>query len=530
MAFEALDCDQSIMKDATELMPGGFFIYKADDQGTILHTNAALLDIFGCESQEEFLARVDGSFTGMIYPDDKARVLAEIADQIAHTDTKYDNVTYRIQRKDGQIRWIEDYGHFVQTKDYGDLYYVFIFDITEKKLTEEEIKRAEEALQSEKLLNQAKNTFIFNLSHDIRTPMNAIVGYIGMAMRHKENAKEVASSLERASSAANHLLILLDELLELAELDAQRVHPKLTEHTLADLVSNALHMVEPDFIAKGIHLSSDLSQGEENVLVDNVHLTRALLHILSNALKFTPSQGSVTVSVTKGAVSETGHARYRIHVRDTGIGMSPEFVKKAFDAFEREATSTQSGLIGTGIGLSVTHRILEMLGGSCEIESEKGKGSTITLSLPLKIAGEHQNKDIPKASQAIAKSGKGRILVVEDIEINRMLAETVLEESGFLVESVPDGCDAVDIVNEKPAGYYQAILMDIQMPIMNGYEATRAIRASERKDLTTIPIIALSANARPEDKAKSFASGMNAHVAKPFDVEGLLTTLQKYML
>ncbi|MBQ7608253.1 MAG: response regulator [Desulfovibrionaceae bacterium] len=518
----------SFLADITTHMPGGLVVYHADAEEKIIYVNEGTLHIYGCETKEAFLSLVGGSFRGMVYPEDLEVVEQTIRMQIeSNTD---DQVSYRIRRADGQMRWVQDYGHFVATKEYGDLFYVFIYDITDVKLAEKEAHRAAEELANAKNLNKAKNAFIFNLSHDIRTPMNAILGYIDLARRHKNEAAAVEEHLEKANRAGIHMLTLIDELLELAEVDAAQAKLKPSENVLAKIVQDAVMLVEPKMRSKSITQVSDLAAGEETVMVDPTCLHRVLSHILSNAIKFTPDGGRITTTITRGEISETGYARFAVSIQDTGIGMSEEFQKKAFDAFEREATSTESGHFGTGIGLTVSRRIVEMMGGSIEVSSVKDKGSTFTIALPLKICDKNVQEEKAEVSTEDAQEKtQRRILVVEDIELNRMLAETVLTESGFLVDSVPDGCDAVDTVLAKPAGYYDAILMDIQMPIMNGYEATKAIRAQSRKDLKKLPIIALSANARPEDTEASYASGMNAHVAKPFDVEGLVNTLYKYM-
>ncbi len=519
-----------IFEDVTERMPGGFIVYTADKDEKVLYANAAALDIFGCASLDEFMTLVDGSFHGMVYPEDRSTVEETITQQIRASSNKQDHVLYRIQRKDGQIRWVEDYGHLVHTEKIGDLYYVFLYDITEKKLAEDEARRVAEALLVEKRLSEAKNAFIFNLSHDIRTPMNAILGYAELARKHLAVPAQAEAHLDKVITAGQYLLALIDDLLELSELDVHGVHLKTEDHGLAGVVAGAVNMLRPNFEAKHIAVSINASDGEARVLIDAPRFQRALSNILSNAAKFTPDGGSVTISVTRKSASQSGYVRFDVAVTDTGVGMDPEFVKKAFEPFEREQSSTRSGRAGTGIGLTVTKRIMDILGGSVSAVSEKGKGSTFTLSLPLKvISSQSQARPQPQERVLQTASGKGRILLVEDIEINRMLAETVLTEAGFEVESVPDGCDAVDAVANTPAGYYSAVLMDIQMPVMNGYEATRAIRALNREDIVDLPIIALSANARPADRAMSFECGMNAHVAKPFDVEGLIATINKYL-
>ena len=253
-------------------------------------------------------------------------------------------------------------------------------------------------------------------------------------------------------------------------------------------------------------------------------------NLVSNAVKFTPAGGAVPVSARRKQVSESGYARYEFTVSDTGVGMSEEFMRRMYEAFEREESSTKAGTIGTGLGLSITKSLLNVMGGSIAVKSRKGEGTTFTVDLPLKLA-DHVSAPAGENTEETNFRAKGehRILLVEDIEINRMLAETILEEAGFLVESVPDGCDAVEIITNHPQWYYDLVLMDIQMPVMNGYEATRAIRAIGRSDTNTLPIIALSANARDEDKRMSMESGMNNHIAKPFDVAHLISTVNEHI-
>ena len=251
-------------------------------------------------------------------------------------------------------------------------------------------------------------------------------------------------------------------------------------------------------------------------------------NILSNAVKFTSNDGKIKVTARQKRVSDSGYARYEFSIEDNGVGMSEEFMQKMFDAFERESTSTQTGYLGTGLGLTITKKLLNIMGGSINVESKKNEGSKFTVNLPLKLV-QKTNKDETPIIREYKATGKYRILLVEDIDVNRMLAETILTESGFLVESVPDGCDAVEAIKSRPPHYYDLVLMDIQMPVMNGYEATRAIRALGREDTANLPIIALSANAREQDKRMSMDSGMDSHVAKPFDIAHLISTVNDHV-
>ena len=278
-----------------------------------------------------------------------------------------------------------------------------------------------------------------------------------------------------------------------------------------------------------MNLEQKLDLPDQEVYVDTLRFRRVMSNIISNSVKFTPRNGKITISARQKNVSESGYARFTFSVSDNGVGMTEDFMRRMFEAFEREETSTQTGYIGTGLGLTITKRLLDIMGGSISVKSKKGEGSTFTIDLPLKLAN-HSPKKIQENAHEYKATGKHRILLVEDIEVNRMLAETILTESGFLVDSVPDGCDAVDAIKDSPIGYYDLVLMDIQMPVMNGYEATRSIRALGREDTANLPIIALSANAREQDKQMSMESGMDSHVAKPFDIAHLISTINDHIV
>lgn len=264
---------------------------------------------------------------------------------------------------------------------------------------------------------------------------------------------------------------------------------------------------------KSISVTEEYRLPDDTVMLDAEKFKRIIGGLLSNAVKFTPEGGRICLSARRTEVSDSRYGRYAFSVSDTGVGISEAFQKTLFDAFEQEVSSTESGTSGIGLGLSIIKRLVDMMGGSITFESEKDKGTVFTVFLPLKLSAGKGEAEPAAPQESYRAEGEHRILLVEDIEINRMLAETILEEAGFLVESVPDGCDAVDAIREHSLWYYDLVLMDIQMPVMNGYEATRAIRALNRADAKTLPIVALSANAMDEDRRMSMESGMNNHVA-----------------
>ena len=520
----------STIQQMSERMPGGFLVYRANRKESILYVNDIVCDIFGCDTVEEFRELTGYTFRGMVYRDDYPGVVESILSQVEASEKNLDFVEYRIQRKDGTLRWVDDYGRLVHTEDQGDVYYVMMRDITEQRMEREEKLRMEMELEKERHVSELKAAFLFNISHDIRTPMNAIMGFTALAKRHLEDKERLRDYLDKVDESNRHLLELIDDLLEMSRLDYGRVEIKSEPCRLQSQLESILGMFHAQMEEKQISLKTEINLPEEDVLVDALRFRRVMENLISNAMKFTLPHGTVKISTQQKQVSDSGYARYSFKVSDNGIGMTEEFMRHMYEAFEREETSTKTGYIGTGLGLTITKKLLDIMGGSISVESQKGKGSTFTVELPLKLAGHvKQARRVPKEEVAVKANGKHRILLVEDIDVNRMLAETILSESGFEVESVPDGCDAVEAIQEHPLWYYDLVLMDIQMPVMNGYEATRSIRALGREDTDKIPIIALSANAREEDKKMSLESGMNSHVAKPFDIAHLISTINEYI-
>lgn len=674
MGADVPEATLDVLRRMAEKMPGGFFIYRADGDETILYINDVMLDIFGCSTEADFYRLTGGTFKGLVYPDDLKDVEASILQQVEKNEKRLDYVKYRIRRKDGAIRWVDDYGRLVHTEEGKDVYYVFIRDITESRAAREESRRRarvieglsvgyssifllnlntgsmrpyrqknnyfrrivsdlgeeedcadfrrvfveyaerfvlpedqaffsrqtnaahirerldseqsytatyrcnavtnhpvymemsvvrvkdddraasavmgfrdvteriarvhrelaekmeiESELDREKRANEVKSSFLFSISHDIRTPMNAITGFTALAKSHMDDPKLLAEFLGNVEEASGHLLKLIDNLLEMSSLSQEKFTLDELPASLEDEIAAVVDMFRPQAAEKKIKLTTEVNLPPTDVLLDTVRFRRLMNNLVDNALKFTPEGGHVKVSARRKFASGSGYARYEFSVADDGEGMADGFLRRVGKVFEREKTSTESGFLGTGLGLAITKKILDLMGGSIDVKSEKGKGSTFTVSIPLKTVGAARKQLSPTAeNQENARAGgKYRLLLAEDMGVNRLLAETMLREAGFEVESVPDGCDALDAVECHPGYYYDAVLMDIQMPIMNGYEATRRIRALGREDTDKLPIIALSANAREQDKRASLESGMNAYVAKPFDLAVLVDLLNE---
>ncbi|MCI9593760.1 MAG: response regulator [Lachnospiraceae bacterium] len=535
------------------------------------------------------------------------------------------------------------------------------------KKQHEQTQILQDALMQAQHANQAKTTFLSNMSHDIRTPMNAIIGFATIAVSHMERTDQVRDCLHKILSSSNHLLGLINDILDMSRIESGKLQIHNQECNIPELMHNLVNIIQPQVKAKQLEMFIDTFEVvNEDVITDPLKLNQICINLMGNAVKYTPAGGVVSFRIIQQATFKHGWGEYVFVIKDNGIGMSKEFVRHIFEPFERESTATRSGIQGAGLGMAITKNIVDMMGGEITVESEVGKGSTFTVKIPLQL------QDIEKSTEQIreleglralvvdddfnvcdsvskmlksiglrsewttsgreavyrAKSshddgdpyhtyiidwqmpetsgietarrirsvvgqdapiiiltaydwtdieeeakeagvtafcakplfmsdlksallaannigdhgstqagdswtqkdfGGKRILLVEDNEMNREIAGVILEEVGFVIESAPDGTDAVAMVEKAEEGYYDAVLMDVQMPVMNGYEATKAIRAMQRKDVKTLPIIAMTANAMEEDKEAALKSGMNAHVAKPLDIELLMSVLHQFL-
>lgn len=511
-------------------IPGGLFIYHTKEPFELVYANHAVRNIYGCATLDEFKELTGFTFRGMVHPDDFDAIQSSIERQIADTSTnKQDYVEYRIVRKDGEERWVDDYGHIAHLPTYGDVFYVFITDVTDKRRAKEEQHRAELALAEEHHAQEVKSSFLFSISHDIRTPMNAVIGYSKLAKQHMDDPERLADCLDKTITSGKQLLSLIDDMLEMNRIDSNMVQFRSEPTDLSALLKRMLDLYRIDASERSITLVEDYDLAVRELMVDKDSLGRVVGNIINNAIKFTPAGGTVRVLARQALDEQAQVAHCTIAVEDSGIGMSEQFMQRMFDAFEREDSSTCTGLTGTGLGLTIAKRLAEQMGGSISAQSVKGEGTTITIELDLRVADERHAHDGDVEALDTQAMGPWRILVVEDIELNRMLVEEVLADAGFVVEEAVDGRQALEAVESHPAWHYDLVLMDIQMPVMNGYEATRAIRALPREDVECLPIVALSANARSEDRRRSRECGMNDHLAKPFDAEELILTINTYV-
>ncbi len=685
-------------KNFLDKFPGGFFIYRADESEQIIYANKAMLKIFGCDDLEQFRTFTGNSFKGIVHPDDLASVEKSIKEQISQSQEDLDYVEYRIIKKDGEVRWVEDYGHFAHSEIAGDVFYVFISDATERinrqlneknalinaqnekeqklqhliekhnrerslfqqedlqrlkvieglsinydsilfadldedtvlpyrlsyrtqhhfekklqirKFTElmkdyastwvhpddrelvskmtvndyirkelsendsfyinyrciendttkylqlrivnvgsksklsqivlgyrtiddeilHEIKQKsvlEDALHKANLASVAKNTFLSNMSHDMRTPLNAIFGYTALAGKNLKDKKLVADYLEKIEAASRQILDLINNVLELTYMESQNFRLNETECNVCEIVQEIQRSLLPKAVQKNISLSLQANTMNSGVYADKEKLKQVLLHLADNAVKYTKNGGQVNISVTelkKDNLSK-GFSTYEFTVKDTGVGIGENALEHIFEPFERENNTTQAGIYGLGLGLTIAKHIIDTMGGTITAESEVGKGSTFKVILELRKQNYDHRTEQEQSARSFSLKGK-KILIVEDNPINLEIEAELLSDLGCTIDSAQNGQIAVEKVSASKDGEYFLILMDIQMPVMDGLQATEAIRKLDNPAHAKLPIIAVSANAFESDKKASIEAGMDAHLTKPINIPLLLKTIKQ---
>ena len=471
-----------------------------------------------------------------IHPEDRERFYGETRREKvieASRENRTQTVDFRIVKQDGEPVYYRLC--FVPLRDEnGKLTGV----VAGMKNVDEDVRKElkgrqelEDARYAAEAASRAKTAFLFNMSHDIRTPMNAILGYTDVAVRHRDDRERVDDSLEKIRLAGGHLLNLINDVLEMSRIESDRLEITEEPTDLKKLIEGVDQMSVSLAISKSIDFRTEIGNIENPyVYTDELHANEVLINLTSNAIKYTPAGGVVRFRVNQTGPAADGKALYRFEIEDNGIGMSEEFQQHLFEAFSREKTSTVSKQQGAGLGLSIVKRIVDLAGGKITVSSRQNEGSVFTVEMPMRVMDEEaigqfeeENRPVEISEKAFSLENK-KILLVEDNEMNREIATEILEEAGMTIDTAEDGVLAVKTVREKGTDYYDFILMDIQMPVMDGYEATKEIRALPGGEKAVI--IALSANAFEEDVQKSLSMGMNAHVAKPIDVNALLETMK----
>lgn len=407
-----------------------------------------------------------------------------------------------------------------------------ISDVTDEKEHELEQDRIlRNALSSAEHANRAKTAFLNNMSHDIRTPMNAIIGFTSLAAEHLDDREIIRDYLEKISTSGKHLLSLINDVLDMSRIESGSVKIEKTNVHLPDILEDLKTIILESVHAKQQKLLIKMQDVvHEDIITDKLRLKQVLLNIISNAVKFTPVGGTIHILVEEKASQNAGYAVYSFCIKDNGIGMSKEFQEHVFDSFARERTVTESGITGTGLGMAITKNIVDLLGGTIHLTSKQGEGSEFIVTLECELANrEVQGKQssYPKAEKKhLDYSGK-KVLLVEDNELNREIATEILKSLGMKVDCAADGMEAVEIMSSEAGNQYDMIFMDIQMPKMDGYTATREIRTLKDTKKANVPIIAMTANAFDEDRKKAIKAGMNGHIAKPIDVNVILQNLDR---
>ena len=400
----------------------------------------------------------------------------------------------------------------------------------QKKAAQHELKQKElleKALCAAKQASVAKKVFLQNMSHDIRTPMNAVLGFTNLAIQAGGDTEKTQDYLSKIKISGNHLLGIVNEVLEISRIESGQTKLDESVWSIADIVRETDIIIRDQALAKKQEFSIDIWQVQDMyIYYDKLRVKEILVNLLGNAVKYTQTGGSISLRIIQKPCEKENFGNYEIHVKDNGCGMSEEFLQKIFEPFERQANSTISGIQGTGLGMTIIKGFVDAMGGTIDIKSEENKGTEIIVRLCQRIAEAPEKSEEQKTISCSPELFAGkRVLLVEDNSMNREIATAILEEAGFKVDTAENGAIAVEKVTYYPEGFYDVILMDIQMPVMDGYTATRKIRSLENKAIAKIPIIAVSANAFDEDRQTSLEAGMNGHLAKPIVVDELLEVL-----
>lgn len=427
--------------------------------------------------------------------------------------------------------WVNVYFYALEKSDI----IISLQDVTQAYEQQAKLK---EALEKTQIAEQAKTQFLANISHEMRTPMNAIMGLteIGIKNAAKMGCTECEQRFRNTEKVSEHLLELINNLLDIEKVSSGKVTLNESAIYLPDLVEDILHIINQRIEDKNQQLLLNVDvMGHPYVIGDELRLKQVIINLLSNANKFTPNQGKITWEM-KEEVQDDSYMKLKIVIKDTGIGIEKEDQKKIFNVFEQVGHRYIGAYEGTGLGLPLTKDIVELMQGKIEVESKLGEGSKFTVNVLLKKATKEQyNKDKVLQSSSIeclpkieSEQEEKRILLVDDVDINRMIVEELLSEYPYMIEMATNGKECVEKFEASPEGYYDMILMDVQMPLMNGYEAAKTIRSSNRQDANKVSIIAMSANVYKEDMEEAQKAGMNDYIGKPISFERLITTLQKY--
>ena len=489
----------------------------------------------GWNEADSYEKRIDEVAKGLIHPDDRELYIKEsglkaVAAELSQIPVHYFN--FRIVNR-GVTEYYQ--AKYVLVDVAGEKHVVMGYRSVDAITKQQMAYQAElsEAKEKADAANKAKTSFLFNMSHDIRTPMNAIIGFTEMAQKHLDERDKVENCLEKVHSSGKHLLSLINDILDMARIESGKMQIEEAVINIREASKPAMAIAYETAAARDITLTLNSGPvGDEYIYADALKISQIALNIMSNAIKYTNPGGKVDVSVVEVPNDDPRRLVCDLIVEDNGCGMSEDFLSRIFIPFERSTSSTKSGVQGTGLGMAITKELVEKMGGRINVESQLGVGTKVTIRFNFLRATpdertQAENETVCDLPDSSVLKGK-KVLLVEDNELNREIAEDILTEEGMIVDTVSDGDIAVEKMKSAEPGRYDIILMDIQMPRMNGYEATRAIRNLPSQYASTIPIVAMTANAFEEDKQNAFASGMNGHLAKPIEVPQLMETLSRF--
>lgn len=478
-------------------------------------------------------------YTMMSIPDDNERAKFEeiftrkaLLEAFARGESQV-KMQHRQSDDLGLVHWVETNVVFVKNLKNDDVLEMTLIKTIDKDKESEELLR--DALRQAESANKAKSQFLSNMSHDIRTPMNAIIGFTSIATKHVGDPIRLNDCLKKISKSSETLLSIINDVLDMSRIENEKMEVSETSCNLNSLINDMWTVIQGEMDAKNLDFNVDVTGIREPwVLADGMKINRIVMNLLSNSVKFTGSGGKISLICDQKSDPVGGFISTEIRVADTGIGMSEEYQDHIFEIFSRERDTTASGIIGTGLGLAIAKSMVDIMGGSITVKSKKDEGTEFTVTLPLRIDVSKDGNSEDDLIDGDTNEGPvfKRLLLVEDNELNREIAEELLLDEGYELEVAFDGSEAVEKIKNSEPGYFDVILMDIQMPIMNGYEAAKTIRSLDNRELAKIPIIAMTANVFEEDRKKAMASGMDDHIAKPIDilkVRKSLTKLRKKM-
>ncbi len=523
-----------------EQMPGGFFIYRADETMELLYVNQSTCEIFGCGTVDEFRELTGNNFKGMVHPEDYEKIQNSIDEQISQPSNRrsIDYVVYRIIRKDGSVRWVDDYGHFATLPGYGEVYYVFIEDITENRLAEEEKERARNlayALEQAEQANNSKSAFLSNMSHEIRTPITAILGMNEMIQRETDSSVILDYS-ENIRKAGVSLLGIISDILDFSKIETGKMTLENEEYSLTSLIVDLYNLVQFRAEAKGLTLSFKVDPALPGLLYgDEIRVKQIITNLLTNAVKYT-EKGSVDFEICLRE-RQTDSVSFEVSVTDTGIGIREEDMKRLFEPFDRLDLKKTRSIEGTGLGLAITRQLLSIMDSELKVESRYENGSRFSFVLTQKVAdwtpvGEftpdpHSNEtDNNRRKHSLFTAPGLRLLVVDDTPMNLQVVAGLLKRTKMHIDVATSGAECIEKFGSE---HYDLVFLDYRMPQMNGIETLEKIKEIYPEKFEKTPIISLTASAVSGDKEKMMKAGFTNYLSKPVNIDDMERMMIKYL-